>query len=501
MENVSFAARRLAVCGNKIICLAVLFLNFNFLVWAQEIKQPNVAGSFYPADSRELASMIDNFLDNANPRAPKGSIFGIIVPHAGLGFSGQTAAFGYKLIKDKAYKTVIILAPSHYYPFSGVSVYKQGKFNTPLGSVEIDSDFTQKLLDKDKDIIFDQEAFAKEHSVEVEVVFLQRVLKDFKIVPVVMGDCDLTVCQKFADMLKEIILDRNDVLIVVSTDMYHGYDYDEADVIDGLTLEYLKNMDSRGLYYGLREGKLQLCGGFPAVTAILLSKSLGHEKLDVLDHTNSAVVTGKKVKGNWTVGYSSCVIDKPESEDKNMLSVEQKKKLLDIARSSLEHYLKTGKKLPLEETDPVLQKEMGAFVTLNENHDLRGCIGNIVGRQPLYLTVRDMAVESGIGDPRFSQVKLSELKDIEFEISVLSPLEKIDSVDKIEMGKHGVLVKKGFNSGVFLPQVATDTGWTKEEFLSNLCSQKAGLKSDAWKNKDTEIYIFTAEVFSENDFK
>ena len=143
---------------------------------------------------------------------------------------------------------------------------------------------------------------------------------------------------------------------------------------------------------------------------------------------------------------------------------------------------------------------MGSFVTLHEAGQLRGCIGNMVGNQPLYLTVRDMAVEAATGDPRFSPVNFTELKNIEIEISVLSVLEKVDSADQIELGKHGVIVRRGFNSGVFLPQVATETGWTKEQFLSYLCAQKAGLEPDAWKDKSTEIFIFTAEVFSEKEY-
>jgi AmmeMemoRadiSam system protein A len=142
---------------------------------------------------------------------------------------------------------------------------------------------------------------------------------------------------------------------------------------------------------------------------------------------------------------------------------------------------------------------MGAFVTLNKQGDLRGCIGNLVGDKPLYLTIRDMAVEAAVGDPRFPAVELAELKDIKIEISVLSPLKRINSIDEIQLGTHGVLVRQGFHSGVFLPQVATETGWSKEEFLSNLCAHKAGLSPDAWKDKSLEIYIFTAEVFSEKE--
>ena len=320
------------------------------------------------------------------------------------------------------------------------------------------------------------------------------------MVPIVIGDCSFDTCKKLADLLKSAIGSRKDVLIVASTDMYHGYDYDEAQIIDGLTISYLKNMDAQGLYDGLREGKLQLCGGLPVVSTLILAKSLGHDKLKVLQYTNSAKVTGQKIKGNWTVGYGSSVIDQPKGEKKMLLNKEQRKKLLEIARRSIETYLKTGDRLKLTETDPVLKKEMGAFVTLHEHGKLRGCIGNIIGTQALYLTVRDMAVEAATGDPRFEPMKLPGLKNVEIEISALSPMEKVDSADTIELGVHGVMVRRGFNSGVFLPQVATETGWSKEEFLSYLCSQKAGLAADAWKDKGTELYIFTAEVFSEKEY-
>lgn len=506
MVNVNFAERKLKVCGNRVVTFFVFLV---LVTWChgdavtfgfcESVKEPNVAGAFYPDAPTELSQMIDGFLESANPEPVEGEIFALISPHAGYGFSGQVAGFGYKLLKDKPYKTVIVIGPSHYFGFSGVSIYPQGLFRTPLGDLEVDKEFAQKLLNIDEEITFEPAAFRKEHSIEVQLPFLQKVLPDFKIVPIAMGDCPLLTCQKLAGLLKEAIGNRKDVLIVASTDMYHGYDYQEAEIIDDLTLSYLKNMDAEGLYYGLREGKLQLCGGFGVVSTIILSKELGYEKTKVLKYTNSAQVTGKKTKGVWTVGYASCVIGHEEREAA-MLNKEQRKKLLEIARKSIETYLKTGKKLEITETDPVLLKEMGAFVTLNEHSQLRGCIGNLVGSQPLYLTVRDMAVEAATGDPRFPKLQLSELKDVEIEISVLSPLEKVDSPEKIQLGVHGVLIRKGFNSGVFLPQVAQETGWSKEEFLSNLCAHKAGLAPNAWKDKSTDIYIFSAEVFSEKDF-
>jgi AmmeMemoRadiSam system protein A len=174
--------------------------------------------------------------------------------------------------------------------------------------------------------------------------------------------------------------------------------------------------------------------------------------------------------------------------------------LLEIARNSIETYLKTGKRLELSESEPALLEHCGAFVTLRKNNQLRGCIGNIIGNQPLYLTVRDMAVEAAVNDHRFTPVTEEELPEIEIEISVLSPLKQIEDPDEIKMGQHGVLVRKGYRGGVFLPQVATETGWTKEEFLSNLCAHKAGLSPSAWKDPSTEVYIFTAEVFSEKNY-
>lgn len=180
-----------------------------------------------------------------------------------------------------------------------------------------------------------------------------------------------------------------------------------------------------------------------------------------------------------------------------MLNKKQRKELLEIARKSIEAYLKTGRKTETSESDPVLLEKMGVFVTLKEKGQLRGCIGNIIAREPLYIAVRDMAIEAAVSDPRFARLETQELKNIEIEISVLSPLEKIDSADKIKLGTHGVLIRKGFDSGVFLPQVAQETGWSKEKFLSCLCFHKAGLKADAWKDKTSDMYIFTAEVFSE----
>lgn len=507
-----------AKCKVKAQNLKFLFFSLSFTLcalcftlasYADDTVGPNVAGGFYPDDPVELKKMVDGFLQEVNPHPPEGKIFALISPHAGYGYSGRVAAHGYKLIKDKPYKTVIVIGTSHYLGFSGVSVYPQGKFRTPLGSIEIDRKLAQQLLGKDEEIKFDPRAFKEEHSVEVQLPFLQESLSGFKIVPIVMGDCTLTVCRRLASLLKEAIAAREDVLVVASSDLYHGYDYREAQAVDKITVTFLKKMDAEGLYYAIREKKAQACGGFGMVATLLLAKEFGHDKLAVLDQTNSAQVTGNKEKGVWTVGYLSCAIDAPDKEglnkqkeeenrgEKPMLNKEERSKLLEIARSSIKSYLNNGEKPMLNESSPVLNEEMGVFVTLHEKGALRGCIGNLIGQGPLFLSVRDMAIESATGDPRFPALQPAELKDVEIEISVLSPMKRIKSADEIVLGRHGVLVRKGLHSGVFLPQVADETGWTKEEFLNNLCAHKAGLPESAWKDPSTELYIFTAEIFSE----
>jgi len=239
----------------------------------------------------------------------------------------------------------------------------------------------------------------------------------------------------------------------------------------------------------------------------MAARKLGANKISILKYATSADSTGDT---SSVVGYSSVIIykssvngdlasgkEKMENDMKELLNAEEKRRLLQIARETLNAYVNKGEKLVISEDSRTLNKEMGAFVTLYKRGQLRGCIGNIVGRGPLCQTVSDMAIQAGTQDPRFSPVKPEELDEIDLEISVLSPLKKIDDLEEIIMGKHGVLVKSGLRSGVYLPQVAVETGWNREEFMNSLCMHKAGIPKESWKNKTCDIYIFSAEVFGE----
>jgi len=466
---------------------------------AADIKAPNVAGSFYPSDSQGLSSLLDNLLKTTEVGKVSGDIRLLISPHAGYEYSARVAAYGYSLVRDKGYDTVIIIAPSHNLYFEGIAIWPEGGFRTPLGDLAVDADFCKRLIGLDSSVKRIPEAFLHEHSLEVQLPFLQRALKGFKIVPLIIGKLNFSDYQLLAHSLSLLTKDRKS-LLVVSTDLSHYHPYEKANKIDQLTISYIKNLDAQGLYDQHLTGNIEACGISAVITGILYAKELGLSGAIILKYANSGDVNGDYSR---VVGYLSAAIYKEEGGLKkgegSMLDVKQKKRLLGIARDSIATYLKAGKKPELFEKDNVLIEECGAFVTLHEKGELRGCIGSLIGRAPLYLTVRDMAVESAVGDPRFVPLKLSELASVEIEISVLSPMKRVNSADEIKLGTHGVLVKNGLNSGVFLPQVAVETGWSKEEFLSALCSQKAGLAPSAWKDKDTELYIFTAEVFSEKE--
>jgi MEMO1 family protein len=469
----------------------------------EPIKEADLAGSWYPSSNKALSAVLDNYFNLAKVEPIEGDIRAIIVPHAGLVYSGAVAAYAYKAIQGKNYTTVLILGFCHRKSFDGVSVYKEGYFETPLGNLAVDSKLANEIISRDKKIIFYPEAFNDENSIELELPFIKKALPEAKIVPIAFGSGSFKYCKLMTDILVDVLKDRKDIIIIASSDMSHYHSYEEARRIDSDSISLIKNLSAREIYEKSVTREQIFCGYMPITATLLTSKDIGADKVAILQYANSGDVTGDKKR---VVGYVSAVIyedfqqGREEQKGEKMLSEVQRKRLLEIARESIKTYLKTGKVLEVTEDDPVLNRKMGAFVTLHNKGRLRGCIGNIIGRGPLYLTIRDMAIESTL-DPRFilNKVTLREMDKIDIEISVLSELKKITDVNKIEMGVHGVLVRKGVSSGVYLPQVATEMGWSREEFLTSLCANKAGFSPDAWKTGEIDIYIFTAEVFGEKN--
>ena len=481
------------------------------LSFGNKVKRPNVSGQFYSGDPTQLSHQIQSFIEKASIEPSQESIEILISPHAGYIYSGWVAAYGYKAISQKKYDTIVVISPTHHFGFDGISVWDGGRFQTPLGLLEVDHNFAKELIHSNKKIIFKPEVFEKEHALEVQLPFLQEIYEDIKIVPIIMGQCSFALCEEFAKILNKLMESRGNVLIVISSDMSHYHDDAFARNMDQNTLKIVQQLKAQYFWEQCFSNKMEMCGVVPVTVGLLLAKERNLES-KVLKYATSAEVSGDKQR---VVGYSSVIfynpIDKENKQDPNKvdnasgvdpLSMEQKQRLMHIAKETIIQYIKTGKAPSFEETDPRLLVKEGAFVTIHKKGQLRGCIGNIIGVKPLYQTIREMAISSATRDPRFTPLTTSELDKIDIEISVLSKPRQETDIKKIKMGVHGVIVSKGFlHQGVFLPQVATETGWNREQFLSNLCAHKAGLPSDAWKDPSIKIEIFTADVFSEEDVK
>jgi AmmeMemoRadiSam system protein B/AmmeMemoRadiSam system protein A len=468
----------------------------------KEIREPAVAGSWYSDNPEILSKELKGYLDNATKGEIQGKIIALVSPHAGYQYSGGVAAHAYKLIEGKTFDAIVVVAPSHRALFKGASLYDRGGFRTPLGVIPIDEELSKGMMEKRKEIQFLPEAHAQEHSLEIQLPFLQIVLKTFKLVPIVMEPYwSWETCQSLATAIAETVKGKN-VLLVASSDLSHFHSSQKAVELDKIVLNHLERLDPEGLNRDLKQGRCEACGGGPIISIMLAAKALGANKGKVLKYLNSGDVTGDRSR---VVGYAAGVFYKTVGGTEKMkeekkvgvdlgLNEQEKRTLHQIARAVIENKVK-GKPVPEFKVDsPILNENRGAFVTIEKKGQLRGCIGYIEGRGPLHRTIEEMAEAAAFRDPRFTPVTERELPDLDIEISVLTPLKKITDVNEIEVGKHGIYMKKGWNSGLLLPQVATEYGWDRQTFLEHTC-QKAGLPSNAWKDKNTEIYIFSADIF------
>jgi len=253
---------------------------------------------------------------------------------------------------------------------------------------------------------------------------------------------------------------------------------------------------------GIENLLTSLCG-WPAVLSLLyITENDPSIKIIHIDYQNSGDALSDKSR---VVGYNAIIFTQKKqhhmSDNTFVFNEKEKRELLQIARETIQEYLANRKVLKINEAEipDAMKTPCGAFVTLHKNGELRGCIGRFVANEPLYSVVQQMAIAAATEDSRFQSVTKDELEEIDIEISVLTPLKKIESIDEIEMGRHGIYIKKGFASGTFLPQVAIETGWTKEEFLGYCARNKAGIGWDGWK--DADIFTYEAFVFAEKDFK
>ena len=502
----------------SILCIVFPSINYaeDYLVGdlpgeGQNVREPAVAGRFYPDSKTELTKKINNYLDKALIESLPGKPVAIISPHAGYQYSGAVAAYGFKAIKDYKYKRVIILAPSHYSRYRGASILDVDAYKTPLGLVNLNSGICNNLVNNPPFIGTFKNAHKREHSLEVQLPFLQTVLgDDFELIPVLISRLNSEEVDFIADKLRPLI--DEDTLIVVSSDFTHyghGYDYVpfkkdvEANIrkLDHGAIERILALDLDGFFRYKGATGITACGFMPISVMMKILPSNVQGK--VLNYDTSGNILDDF---NTSVSYASIVftrdIEPPDIiGDSNGLNSDEKLTLLEVARNTLEYCVKEGKKPHLNSGEytltQTLKNKRGVFVTLNKNGNLRGCIGHIQPREQLFDAVIDNTINSSMNDGRFRPVSEDELSDIEIDISVLSPIKKISGAEKFITGKHGIIICLGGMRAVFLPQVATEQGWDREETLAQLCN-KAGLPSYAWKDDEMEFFVFTAEVFHEN---
>jgi len=495
----------------------------------QKVRQSHFAAAhngFYPDDPVALTKQLAELFRKADRAEVDGAIAAIIAPHAGYAYSGAVAAAAYKQIQGLAFDTVVVIAPSHRAFFRGAAVYSGGAYRTPLGDVRVDLDFCRRLTAFDpvialSDLGHDATGGGWEHSLEVHLPFLQIVLGQFALVPVVMGDQEYQTAKKLGEHLARLAtLDRT--LIVASSDLAHGHPYDVTRRLDDTAAAAVEEFFPPDFYDQYASGAFEACGGGPMTAAMIAARAMGADRARVIDRCNSADVTGERT--GYIVGYLSAVMYQSSSVARSMenrerlyvpddsddttharpgarallsehfLSPPERDILRTTARRSIERAVKGAKFECPTASSETLRAKRGAFVTLRHHGALRGCIGYVRPYKPLIDAVWEMAESAATRDPRFVPVSPAEVDELEIEITALSPLLRISNPDDVLVGRHGAVVTQGHRTGVLLPQVPLENDWDRETFLTHVC-RKADLPDLAWRDPKTTIEVFTAEVF------
>ena len=460
-----------------------------------------VAGTFYSNDKTELSSQVKSLLQNAKIFKEE-DVEAIIVPHAGYVFSARTAATAYKTL-EKKYKNIFVIGSSHHVSFDGASIYNIGNYKTPLGEINTNNTIVNALM-KNSLFVYNRDAHTKEHTLEVQLPFLQTIYGDeLNIVPIIIATQNMESIIEISKILKPYFHDK-DNLFVISTDLSHYPDYEDANVVDRRTLNALTTNNPQEFINVIvqnegsnTEGLVTSACGWSSLLVLLNMTKDENYKYEILEHKNSGDT--QYGEQNRVVGYGALRVYK--DSDKFYLTDKEKEELLNLAKLSLYESTIKNKRVEVDEStiSPKLKQHLGAFVTLHKEKQLRGCIGQFEPNQPLYKVVLEMAISAARFDRRFTPVTEEELENIDLEISVLTPRKKINSLDEIKIGRDGIYITKGDKNGTYLPQVATDMNWSVEEFVRSCCEEKAGISSNDCKN--AEIFTYEAIVFDKKSKK
>jgi hypothetical protein len=474
-------------------------------------RQPVVAGSFYSSGSDRLRSELAGYFAAAGAPEPGAHVRALIVPHAGFVYSGQTAASGYAAVPaDAVYDNIFLIGVSHRYAFEGAAVFTSGNLVTPLGTLQVNREPGERLKAANRWFIEKDEAHGPEHSLEVQLPFIQYHFRNAPgIVPILIGTRNTSVLKAVASGLQPWFNSRN--LFIISSDFSHYPSYEDACRVDRLASDAIIKGDPEGFLKTIRSIEASgtenlataMCGWPAALVLLYLAGNSDEVVFRNVGYTNS----GDSPRGDRdeVVGYNAIVAEnkaasgKVSRPEEFSLTAEEQKTLLGIARGAISARLKSGRPAAPDVSmlTPRLKEPLGAFVTLTKDGDLRGCIGRFTSPDPLWEVIGEMAVEAAFSDSRFPALTASEYPSVQIEISVLGPMKKINDISEIKIGKHGIYLKKGFRSGTLLPQVAEERGWNAVQFLGYCARDKAGIGWDGWKDKETEIFVYEAYVFGE----
>ena len=465
-------------------------------------KEPTVrpatqAGRFYTGDATELSEQVDSLLALHGGDKQYADLAAVIVPHAGYYYSGNVAAAAYMSIPaDRKHKRIFLLGPSHHEWLDGASVNTASDYySTPLGHVRVDGETALRLTEADSVFSYRPKAHDREHCLEVQLPFLQRLFQDVPpIVPIIISTNDYRKLKRIAEVLKPYLAEEN--LFVISSDFSHYPTYEDACMVDartGKAVEQFIAVLEGNAKSGIRNLATSACGEQAIATLMLMMQDGGYEVKHLL-YQNSGDTDNHD--HSRVVGYHAFAVLR-KADTGFHLSGDEKQMLKEIALTSIKDSL-DGK--PITKPDSsfftlhssFIQK-CGAFVSLHKQGRLRGCIGHFGEDVPLHETVAEMARAAAFDDPRFAPVRKEELEDIDIEISVLTPMRRIESLDEFELHRHGIYIRKGYRSGTFLPQVADEVNWTKEEFVGHCAQDKAGIGWDGWR--EAELYVYEAIVF------
>lgn len=489
----------------------------------QLVHLAHLSENWYPKETEILSQELDGYFNLARKHFPIAvdaqTVRALIVPHAGMYFSGLCAATAYQtlLYATTNIKRVIILCPAHTTFLKGCAVPRFDVYQTPLGDIEIDKKAISYLTVNQ---VFrgDVRAHEQEHAIEIQLPFLQKTIAEFKLVPLIVGHTTDKDIEDIIHGLKKII--NKETLVIISSDfLHHGAQYDYAvfdqnimaniRFFDAQAVNTICAQDFRGFEQFLKKTGATICGQNPI--KILLGL-INERIIDGVNAKLSCYYTSahmnKARNKNHDISISDLLCDPSDQEARDsvsyvgmvfttqcykelkkeiLLTGYEKKALLALARRTIARaFVEKKSQLPEHLLYPIMsfgmQQPVGTFVTLNtKSGDLRGCIGRLTATEPLFQTVMHMAIAAAFEDTRFTSLTQKELDNIIIDISILTPPVKISGYQDIKIGKHGIILHKAGNSAVFLPHVPTEYGWSLEQTLEQL-SLKAGLNSDAWKS-------------------